>query len=145
MRTTIYLDQAKEAFEEIQSSFPRLNMDMNYNQRYLDLAMDIPKQSGLDFDVSLNLQDDELHISASGFWGSYFPMKDPIVITAYLEAVKGILSGEYRILQSMKNGMVITSFLQRPNEGSWETIFTDRRKWKWPWIKYEQRIIKNKR
>ncbi len=38
------------------------------------VELEIPKQPGLDFDVNLNLQGDELHLNAgTGFWLEWFP------------------------------------------------------------------------
>jgi hypothetical protein len=37
--------------------------------------MEVPRQSGLAFDVILNLQGDELHLSAGAFWLEWFPAR----------------------------------------------------------------------
>lgn len=45
---------------------PALSMNLDLRPAHMDLAMDIPAQPGLSFDVHLNLQNlDELHLSFS--------------------------------------------------------------------------------
>ena len=51
-------------FEEIRDAFPRLSVRLDQEPRHVDLNIDIPQQPGLTFDVNLNLQGDELHLSA---------------------------------------------------------------------------------
>ena len=54
---------AEKKFKEIQNDFPDLTMIIDYDNENLDLSMDIPKQNGIDFEINLNLQnEDELHL-----------------------------------------------------------------------------------
>lgn len=55
---------ALSTFEKLRAAFPALSMNLDLRPAYVDLAMDIPAQPGLSFNVHLNLQHlDELHLS----------------------------------------------------------------------------------
>ncbi len=118
------LELAELAFTEIGESFPDLARRMEHQpDADLDLELVFPEQPGLSFEVSLNLQNrDELQLSAPGFWMEWFPCTEPDVVTDYVEAVRGVIAGSYRILQHHRRGRLIKSFLQRPAGDSWETV-----------------------
>jgi hypothetical protein len=122
MKSTIDLDAVATIFREVQRSFPHLRMLLELDHPHVDISMDIPEQEGLRFTVNLNLQGDELHMSAGGFWLEWFPCTDESVVRHFLEAVRGILSGRFRILQYSRWGRVIGAELQQPRDGDWETI-----------------------
>ena len=112
-------------FQEIQAAFPRLTMKLERNHPHLDLNMDILRQDGLSFDVNLNLQNaDELHLSAGHFWLEWFPCSDPKIVEDFREAVHGVLSGNYRIVEYGLGKRVLKSILQRPDGEGWKTIGT---------------------
>ena len=115
---------AEFAFSEIQESFPELVCRLDREpERGVDLELVIPEQPGLSFEVALNLQNiDELHLNAPGLWVEWFPCTKPEVLTRYVEAVCGLLSGSSRILQHHRKGRLVKSYLQRPIGESWETI-----------------------
>jgi hypothetical protein len=137
---------AEEAFRNIQRLFPNLTMTMDYNDKDVDLSMDIPKQDGIDFDINVNLQnEDELHISTDYIWCQFFSAESPELVETFTHAVQGLISGDYRILQFVKNGKVYKSFLQRPENNEWETIYRHIHKISFPWTRLEQNIIQNKK
>jgi len=129
------LEIAKNTFEEIKSSFPNLRMEIINDDPNVDLVMNIKIQDGLDFDVHLNLQNnDELHLTTDVLWVEWFPCTFPEKVAEYIEAVSGVLSGEYRILEHYKGEKAIKAQLQKPVEQGWQTIHT----WGtlyWPFIK----------
>jgi len=85
--------------------------------------MSIPRQPGLLFDVQLNLQNiDELHLNASALWVSWFPCTKPQIVEEYFEAVSGLLSGRFRILEHWRGTRVVRAELQRPSQEGWRTI-----------------------
>ncbi len=136
---------AEDSFKKIQEFFPDLKMVIDYNHKYLELSMDIPKQNGLDFEINLNLQNnDELHISTSYIWCQLFSAESQNIVDDFLNAVQGLISGEYRIQQLIKANKVYRSMLQRPEKNQWKTIYTHYQKIKFPWIKLEENIIQNK-
>src|SRR5512147_425907 len=93
-----YRQIAIDTFNRIQATFSQLTMTLELHHPHVDINMDIKKQTGLDFDVNLNLQNiDELHLSAGSFWVEWYPCDEPHKVEEYFSAVKGLLSGEYRI------------------------------------------------
>lgn len=110
--------------EELRGSFPSFKIDVqDPPSEGLEMEVDIPAQPGLVFDVGLNLQnDDELHLTAAGLWVSWFPCTDPVVTEEYLEAVRGLLSGEFRIAQHRSADRIVGAELQRPIATGWETV-----------------------
>lgn len=112
-------------FEKIQAAFPGLSMKLDLHPAQVDLAMEIPAQSGLPFDVHLNLQNlDELHLSASALWYEWFPCTNAKKVQRYLEAVSGLLSGELRILEHWRGKRPVKAQLQRPSGGGWKNVAT---------------------
>jgi hypothetical protein len=114
---------ARSVFERIRVAFPALKVILDLEPEHVDLNMDIPAQPGLLFDVNLNLQNvDELHLAASALWVEWFPCTDPAKVAEYFEAVSGVLSGRFRILEHTRGHRPIKAELQRPSSGGWETL-----------------------
>lgn len=119
-------DIALQLFRRVQEAFPNLRMEFDLEPEHVDLNVDIPTQDGLLFDVNLNLQNlDELHLSAgSSFWLEWFPCSDEKVSQKYFDAVSGVLSGTYRILEHHRGRKVVKAQLQCPDGSDWKTIGT---------------------
>jgi hypothetical protein len=111
-------------FDELRSAFPHLRMDLLLEHEHVDLMLDIPEQVGMDFAVNLNLQGDELHMSAGAFWLEWFPCTEPAVVAEYRTAVLGLVAGRYRIVESWLGQRAVHARLQRPNGDGWQTIGT---------------------
>lgn len=112
-----------DLFQEIQETFPHLTMKLEQDHPHADLNMDIPGQDGLKFKVNLNLQGDELHLSAGEmFWLEWFPCTDDQVVANYREAVFGLLSGKCRILESYVGTHGCKAQLQMPDGSDWKVI-----------------------
>ena len=126
-----------QLLETIRSTFPHLEMRLECNHPDVDLKLDIPRQHGMKFDVNVNLQDDELHLSAGHFWLEWFPCSDAAVVEAFRKAVHGLLSGELRILEYYRGKRAIKAELQRPYRGGWETMGT----WSRPSLPFPWRVI----
>lgn len=114
--------QMLDMFRGIQKSFPRLKMELMEHHPHVDMMLDIPEQPGLLFAVNLNLQGDELHLSARSFWLEWFPCTDLSVVEGYRNAVMGLLSGRYRILEKFLWDHPVGGELQRPEGKGWKTI-----------------------
>ena len=102
-------------------------MDVKREQPVVHAIADIPAQPGLDFNVSINLQNsDELHLNAGrNFWGEWFPCWRQDVFDDYVRTVTGVISGEYRIVERHLFGRVDSAALERPNgRGGWEQVAT---------------------
>ena len=108
--------------ERIQEQFPSLRLIVNSNDPNVDWSIMIPRQDGLGFECNLNRQGDELHFSTSGFWLEWFPLKDADIAERYLDAVFGILSGRYRIVEYVRFRHSVGGELQAPDGDSWKTI-----------------------
>lgn len=134
---------AKDAFAAIQGMYPNLKMDIDEGHTQLDLAMNIPAQPGLAFNIHLNLQnEDELHLSAGAFWNSWFPCTDSEIVEKYIDAVTGLISGEYRIREHLKRGQAFRAELQTLQNGQWQTI-SNWGTWSLPWLRKSFRIMQN--
>ena len=119
------LDIALSTFEKIRSNFPALSMHLDLHHAHVDAAMDIPAQSGLYFDVHLDFQNgDELTLSASKCWYEWFPCTNPEKVDRYIEAVSGLLSGEFRLVEHWRGRRVVMTQLQRPNGRDWKGVAT---------------------
>jgi hypothetical protein len=122
---TKQFDIAFSTFEKLRAAFPALSMNLDLRPAHMDLAMDIPAQPGLSFNVHLNLQNlDELHLSVSVFWCEWFPCTKPEKVERYVEAVSGVLSGEFRVLEHWRGRRPVKAQLQRPCRGGWENVAT---------------------
>ena len=75
-------------FEEIRALFPTLRMELQLDHPQLDLNMEARKQPGLAFDVNLNLQGDELHLSAGSLWLEWFRSSDTEVVNSSRAALQ---------------------------------------------------------
>ncbi|MGB5567648.1 MAG: hypothetical protein WBN93_15125 [Acidimicrobiia bacterium] len=116
---------AIELFGRVQALFPHLQMKLETDHPHVDINMEIPKQRGLDFDVNLNLQNnDELHLSAGDFWVEWFPCTEPRKVKEYLAAVEGLMTGQYRILEHRRGRKAVKAELQQPVGQNWQTIAT---------------------
>lgn len=114
---------AYTTFEKIRAEFPALAMNLDLHPAHVDLGMDIPVQSGLSFKVWLDFQNgDELTLSAAHFWFEWFPCTKQKNVDNYLDAVSGLLSGRFRILQHWRGGRVVKAQLQSPDSHKWKTI-----------------------
>lgn len=131
-------------FEEIRDAFPQLSMQLDQNPQNVDLELDIPQQPGLAFDMNLNLQGDELHLSAgSVLWLRWFPCTRPDFVQAYREAAHGLISGSYRILEQHRGGRPFKAELQRRDQDGWQTITASAR-FVWPFPRRAvEKILQN--
>lgn len=116
---------ARETFERIKAANPHLRMEIEESPQYVELAMNIRRQAGLDFDVYLILQnDDELHLQFEPFWGEWFPCTEPARVSEYEAAVNGVLSGTYRAKIINRRGSPVKALLQAPSVQEWSTVFS---------------------
>jgi hypothetical protein len=136
---------ASATFERIRAAFPALTMNLDLHPAHVELAMDIPVQRGLSFKVWLDFQNgDELTLSASRFWYEWFPCTDQKIVDKYLEAVFGLISGRFRILEHWRGGRVVKAQLQSPRDDKWKSIATSTNiSGIVPWPPKKLRIVQN--
>jgi len=136
---------ALATFEKIRAAFPTLTMNLDLRPENVELAMDILAQSGLLFCVYLNLQNrDELHLNASRLWVSWFPCTKPEKANHYVEAVCGLLSGRFRILEQWRGRRVVKAQLQSPSQDGWKPVATSADlSILLPWPRKKLRVVQN--
>jgi len=136
-------DIARRCFEDIAAAFPELESRFHRNDP-VELAMDIPRQHGLEHEIKLNLQnEDELHFSVGNFWCEWFPCRRPEKVEAFKRAVIGFIAGDYRILEHLRGKRAFKAQLQAPDGTSWVTVA----EWAtltWPFpLKKTTRVVRN--
>jgi hypothetical protein len=120
------LEIALSAFENLRGRFPALSMNLDLRPSNVDALMDVPAQPGLSFRVRLTLQNRNelcLVVSNSYEW-IWLPCSSPSQVEGYIEAVSGLLSGEFRILEHWRGRKVVKAQIQRPDGGAWKNVAT---------------------
>jgi hypothetical protein len=88
---------------------------------------ELPAQTGLDFAITFNLQNlDELHLNVGRyFWVEWFPCWKREIFEDFVQAVIGLVSGEYRIVETYIFRRASSARLERPNgRGGWRRTQT---------------------
>ena len=117
-----YAAAVSTLIDGLRAAFPCLEIKVQQDHPEVDLNIDIPRQAGLPFDINLNLQEDELHLSVGGFWRSYHPCDRPDVLQWFRETVAGLLSGSHRIVNHYRGRRLVASDLERLDAGKWKTV-----------------------
>jgi hypothetical protein len=84
-------------------------------------AARFPVQPGLAFEIGVNVQRDELHLTAGEhFWIEMFPSSRPGLLDDFVASVLGLISGRYRIVESFVAGRAVSARLERQDDrGVW--------------------------
>jgi len=139
----VELERFDEVLAIVRREFPHLAIEVDRNHKQVDAIADLPPQPGLDFLVSFNLQGDALHLHASKLWVEMFPCGKQRVFEAFVDAMRGLLSGHFRILESYVGKHSATAFLQRPEKGTWKTVASSSNLWAvLPWRR-TNRVVQN--
>lgn len=124
---SIEMDRFTSAIELIRKKFPELHIEFEEEEEGIHASAFIEEQPGLDFYVSINLQNcDELHLWADVLWASWFPVGEEAVFKEFIDAVLGVLPGDYRIVERRLFGTHLNAQLQKPCGNGWQTVFTSR-------------------
>lgn len=144
---TVEMGRFDAVVDRIGSVFPGLQVEVRKDQPHVHASAKLPVQPGLDFALSFNLQNcDELHLNVGHhFWVEWFPCGKQPVFDRFCQAALGLISGEYRIVESYLFGRAVKFQLERPTaSGGWERIAT------WsnlgsliPWAR-QRNVIQNK-
>ncbi|MCH8822242.1 MAG: hypothetical protein IH984_01925 [Planctomycetes bacterium] len=122
-RFTFAIDLIRKKFPEVHIVIDEDEIDEYYFGMHT--TADIKRQPGVDFDIGINLQNrDELHLCAETLWACYFPVGEKGPFDKFIDALFGLLSGEYRIVEHLLWGSLIKTELQKPCGREWQTIFT---------------------
>lgn len=135
--------EALALFEGLQAEFPQLRMNLEREHIEVDFNVDIPVQPGLPFAVNLNLQGDELHLSAGFCWLSWSPTSDPVAVERYCEAVRCILAGTHRLVEHWAGGRAVRGEIQALVEGDWRTLGGRRSIRDWLPGRRERRVLQS--
>ncbi|MGE0269384.1 MAG: hypothetical protein AB7S78_13120 [Candidatus Omnitrophota bacterium] len=135
---------ADYAFSRIQEAFAHLETRI-YSDDPADLCMDILRQDGLQFDVKLKLQnEDELSLSAGYFGNEWSPCTDEYRVKEYIRAVSGLLSGEFRIVESYQGDKPVKAELQAYGDTGWNTLYLKYSlTFPMPWLEKTTKILQN--
>lgn len=125
---------AKRIFRDIAARFPGLASELHEEAtQWADVRLELPRQSGLAFDVTLTLQNgDELMLAAGSlFTVSWFPCTDAEAAERFSNAAAGLLAGEHRIREHHRDGRAVKAELQSFEDGAW-TTFASSETWHLP-------------
>lgn len=117
-------DQLGTILAQIQRAYPSLQY------RWIDRApvpaARFPVQPGLAFEIGVNVQGDELHLTAGEhFWIEMFPSPTPGLLDDFVATVLGLVSGRYRIVESFVAGRAVSARLERQDDrGVWKRTAT---------------------
>ncbi len=144
MPRRLEIDRFTEAVEIVRRRFPSLRLAVTYEHPHVHAAAELPAQPGLLFDVTIDLQNqDELHLGAGALWAEWFPCGEQEVFDGFIEAVLGLLSGDFRILEYRVGSTTTRAELQRPSDRGWQTLATYRKLCLLPWRR-STRVMQNR-
>jgi hypothetical protein len=135
----------EEVLATLRRRFPSLAVDRCADAPGVDALVRLPVQTGLEVEIDLSLQNnDELHLTAGHFWVEWFPCHDQRIFDDFMDAVVGLISGRYRIVEQFVRGRPTQAKLQRPEGDGWRTVAS------WanllvllPWPRIE-RVVRNR-
>jgi hypothetical protein len=133
-------------FRSIQNRYPQLTMKLQLEHRYVETALDIPAQEGIEIPLFLHLQNDELSLCAGECQLLWFPCSDAEVCRQYESTVCAILDGEWRVVASYRGGTCVSSILESPGKNGWTiegtsgNLFTMLMRC---WLPEEKRVLQN--
>lgn len=88
----------------------------------VELLMEVPRQPGLSFDLTVGLQNaDELNIGFEGFWSYIFPFNQKRELFSSL--LDGIVCGGCRLAVHRQLGRVVKRVLERRVGDKWEPVY----------------------
>lgn len=137
---------ALRVFRRVADEFPNLRATLEEHPTGggLEVAMIFDAQPGLDFDVHLNLQnEDELHLVAGALWIEWFPCTLPEREEAFFDAASGVLSGRYRLVEEHRGATPVRALLQRPDAHGWTTV-AGWSTWALPWPRKKCIVLHNR-
>jgi hypothetical protein len=110
------VERIQQALTLLREEFPHLRVFEDWSRGDDEVWITIPPQPGLGFEIGMGFQSrDELNLSVGAhFWVEWYPCGDADVFRRYIMAVRGVLSGEFRIVESSIFGKTVGAELQRP-------------------------------
>jgi hypothetical protein len=99
----------------------------------VELACWLPAQDGLDFELWLNLQnEDEIGVQTDIFTAEWFPANDPSKCSAFINFVDGLIAGDvkFRCFFGKDPEVPYRVDAERIIDGNRRTVFRYRRGWR---------------
>jgi hypothetical protein len=89
-------------------------------------AARFPVQPGLAFTIGVSVQGDELHLTAGDhLWIEMFPSSRPGLLEIFVASVAGLMSGQYRVVESYVGDRAVSARLERRDDrGDWKRTAT---------------------
>ncbi len=104
------------------------HLELEWNEKApVELAAWVRRQPGLDWNLWLNLQNnDEIGIQHQFFYVEWFPADEPEPEQRFVETVDGLLSGAVRLRCSFRRGKSLPYLVdfQRETAGKWATFYS---------------------
>lgn len=118
----MYVEPVKRELRKLQAAFPKLTMQIDAHPPFDFLARFL-RQPGLTFDIALEMDSDELHISVDQhlvleLWTHNHPER----IAAAIDDIRGLLTGEYRVVVYREGGTVVGTDLETPGSNGWAVV-----------------------
>ena len=119
------IDRFNQAVDALRREFPTLRVSVDMDGPNVEAFAHILPQAGMDFSVTFNLQNDELHLNAGALWVEWFPCEEQEVFDAFIDALSGLIGGRYRIVEHYLGDEAVKAQLQGPiGSDGWKTIAT---------------------
>lgn len=97
----------------------------------MELAMCVPQQPGLSFELFLGLQnEDELNIGFAEFWSYFFPCEK-----AWRIASEALATGECRLAIHTQRGRLTKHVLEQFIDGQWGRVYTAMSRLTFPFLR----------
>ena len=121
MDATLCKQRAQDAVSRVTTQFPQLRCDIVDSPGPVDYSAEFPVQLGLSFRVGITLDGDVLQLYAGdAYHQDFFPASDGSVAAQVEEYVRGLLSGECRIVERHRGDHPAhAGQLQQRAGGSW--------------------------
>lgn len=121
---TQYREIAKVLFDRVRSEHAELHSELSFDPiPEIQLELTFGSQPDLIFPVSAALQSDELCLSVGEtFFGEWFPCSDPEVAEQFRTCLTGVLSGNVRLVDTIRKGQVVQSRLEEHSRGRWRPV-----------------------
>ncbi len=100
----------------------QLSLDVDTNPPF-DFLATFRRQAGLNFEVKVEMDGDELHLTVDGnlvteVWTEHHPE----ALAGAIDDIRGLLDGQYRVVVYSRDNSPVGTELQAPAAGDWEVV-----------------------
>jgi len=116
---------------------------INRHDSPIEVMMDIPKQDGLGFTITLGLQNgDELNIGVDDFWSYFFPYRD--CSEFFCKVLRILILGDAHLLYSKQFGRLVKTELIGDVGNGVECLYTAWSRPGIPLVPYREEVLCNR-